>query len=476
MVLSCGGNEDMKVLIVATNREASPYPVAPTGVLCVTGAARATHHDVTFVDMGSAILPKHKLRSVLAKNDFQVVAMGIRNLDNCAYTAPYSYYGEVREYTKIIREHFSGPLILGGSGFSVSPEGWMKRLNADIGVVGEGERTFVEILSRLEENLPLENVDGVITAQNNSVAPTQTISELDEMPLAAHDLCHYSRYIRGGGFVGVQTKRGCPFKCTYCIYPQLEGRRYRLRAPEAVVDEVERVFRSAGHHHFFFVDSVFNDPRKHAIEVCRELIRRKLPIHWNAFCNPRGFDDELAHLMAEAGCNSVEFGLDVANDKMLRAMGKPFKQKDTRIALQAAYDAGLPFANFMLFGGPTETWEDVKDTQDFLMSCAPANAVFAVVGIRIYEKTPLAKIAADEGIIAPDQDLFEPTYYLSPAMAENMEIKLDRIARRDESWTSPIDWNRFVMRYGQKLYTKLNIRPQWRDLRQYGRNMRKQEI
>ena len=469
----------MKVLLVATNREQSPYPVAPLGALCVAGAARAGGHDVEFLDMGSARQPQLALRTALAQNDFQAVAFGIRNLDNCWFFAPRSYFDDVREFAGIVRENFTGPLILGGTGFSVSPQGWMRRLNADCGVMGEGERAFQEILTRLEKGQLLEGLDGVITAQKTSApataAPTKPIDRLGELPRPAHDLCHYSRYTRGGGFVGVQTKRGCPFKCSYCIYPQLEGRRYRLRPPETVAEEVERVFRESKVRDFFFVDSVFNDPRKHALAVCRELSRRKLPVRWNAFCNPVGFDAELARAMAEAGCSGVEFGLDVASDKMFAAMNKPFGQSETRIALQAAHDAKLPFANFMLFGGPTETWQDVKDTQNFLKDCAPANAVFATIGIRVFENTPLAETAVQDGQVAADRDLFEPTYYLSSAMAEDTEIKLDRIARRDTSWQSPVDWKRFVTRFGQKVTVMLNVRPQWKYIRSYGRTMRKQE-
>ena len=469
----------MKVLLVATNRERSPYPVAPLGALCVAGAARAGGHEVEFLDMGSARFPKMALRSALAKNDFQAVAFGIRNLDNCWSFAPRSYFDDVREFTDIVRQRFEGPLILGGTGFSVSPQGWLRRLNADCGVMGEGERAFQEVLARLEKGQPLEGIDGVITAQKNSTpsvaSPTKAIAQLGELPLPAHDLCRYSRYTRGGGFVGVQTKRGCPFKCTYCIYPQLEGKRYRLRPAELVADEVETVFKQSKMRHFFFVDSVFNDPRKHALAVCHELTRRKLPVRWNAFCNPVGFDLELARAMAEAGCSGVEFGLDVASEKMFEAMAKPFGQKETRIALQAAHDAGLPFANFMLFGGPTETWEDVLDTQNFLKDCAPANAGFATIGIRVFENTPLAETAVQDGQVAPDRDLFEPTYYLSSAMAEDTEMKLDRIARRDESWQSPVDWRRFVTHFGQKVTVMLNVRPQWKHLRSYGRHMRKQE-
>jgi radical SAM superfamily enzyme YgiQ (UPF0313 family) len=453
--------------------------VAPLGALFVAGAARAAGHQVEFLDLGSALLPELSLRRALAKADFGAVAFGIRNLDNCWFFAPHSYFDEVRRLAGIVRQSFGGPLILGGTGFSVSPEGWLRRLDATCGVVGEGERAFVEVLARLEQGQPLEGIEGVLLPPKNghpaAAAPAGAIDRLAGLTEPAHDLCRYGYYQRHGGFIGVQTKRGCPFKCSYCIYPKLEGRRYRLRPPEAVAQEVAAVSANAGRRHFFFVDSVFNDPRSHALAVCRELARRKLPARWSAFCNPVGFDAELARAMAEAGCEGVEFGLDVACDKMLAALDKPFGRAEIRTALKAAHDARLPFAIFLLFGGPTETWADVEDTQKYLNDCAPANAVFATLGLRVFENTPLVEAAVRDGQLAPDQDLFDPAYYLSPAMAGDTETKLDRIARRREEWTSPVDWRRFVTRFGQKVTVMLNVRPQWKHLRSYGRRMRKQE-
>jgi radical SAM superfamily enzyme YgiQ (UPF0313 family) len=468
----------MNVLLVATNRERSPYPVAPLGTLCVAAAARAAGHSVDFLDLGLASSPQKALRQALEKGEYQAVAFGIRNLDNCWSFAPKMYFDEVRELAETVRCCFKGPLILGGSGFSVAPRGWMQRLEADCGVIGEGERAFPEVLARMEAGSSLEGIDGVITAPKSdspaSVLPARAVERLGELPLPAHELCGYAPYVRRGGFVGVQTKRGCPFKCVYCIYPQLEGRRYRLRPPEALVQEIETVATRTKMRQFFFVDSVFNDPRAHALAICAALSRRRPPNRWMAFCNPVGFDAELARAMAQAGCAGVEFGLDVATPRMLAALDKPFGQKETRIALQAARDAGLSFAIHLLFGGPGETWADVEETQAFLNGCAAANAVFASFGIRIYEGTPLAQIAVREGTLAPDHDLFEPTYYLSPGLAGDTEENLDRIARRRAEWTSPADWRKPLVRWGQKVTVRLNVRPQWKYLRYYGQYMRRQ--
>jgi radical SAM superfamily enzyme YgiQ (UPF0313 family) len=470
----------MKVLLVATNREFAPLPVAPIGALCVTAAARAAGHDVQFLDLGTTCSPKRSLQKALVKGAPEVVAFSIRNLDNCSLLAPRSYFEDVRELAESVRRSFAGPLILGGSGFSVSPRGWLRRLDADAGVVGEGERAFVELLARLETGRSLEGVAGVITKKfsgpNGAGNHHGAAAPAGDWVQPAHELCRYGKYLRRGGAVSVQTKRGCPFACAYCIYPHLEGRRYRLRPPESVVDEIEAVVKKSGARHFFFVDSVFNDPREHALAICSELRRRKLPMGWMAFCNPLGFDAELARTMAESGCQGLEFGLDTATPKMLAAMHKPFGQAEIRSAMQAARDAGLPLAVHLLCGGPGETWADVEDTQKFLNSCAPANGVFASLGIRVHEGTPMEKIAAREGVLSPEQDLFEPAYYLSPAMTDRTEEHLDRIARRRPEWSSPVDWRRPVMRWIQLAVNRLDVRPQWRDVRNYGLHMRGKTI
>jgi len=468
----------MKVLLVATNLEPFPYAVAPLGVLCVAAAARAAGHQVEFLDLRMARSAQEALQKALEAADYQAVAFGIRNLDNCWAFAPRSYFEEIRGFAETVRRCFKGPLILGGSGFSVSPEGWMRRLQADCGVIGEGERAFPEVLSRLEAGRSLEGIDGVILASRNGspagALPSKAVERLGELSVAAHELCGYAQYMKRGGYVGVQTKRGCPFGCIYCVYPQLEGRRYRLRPPEAVVQEVETVIARAKVRHFFFVDSVFNDPRAHALEICRALSRRRLPARWMCFCNPVGFDAELARAMAEAGCSGVEFGLDSVTPKMLAAMGKPFGQEEIRTALKAARDAGLPFLLSMLFGGPGETWADIEEAQSFLNGCATANSVFACYGLRIYEGTALAELAVREGSLSPDQDLFEPAYYLSSATRERTVEKLDLIARRRPEWSSPADWRRPMMRWAQKVVIRLDTRPQWKYLYNYGRYMRRQ--
>lgn len=288
----------------------------------------------------------------------------------------------------------------------------------------------------------------------------------------AHARCEYSQYLRRGGYVGIQTKRGCPCKCIYCVYPALEGDTFRLREPADIADEIQSVTAMNSARYFYITDSVFNMPRQFALAVCDEMIRRGLSAKWTAYCNPVGLDEEMAAGLAAAGCIGVELGLDSACDKMLETMGKPFGCDEIRTATSALKKAGLPFSVHLLFGGPGETLDDVRHTAEFIDRCPSANAVFATVGIRIYPGTGIESIARQESVIDADTDLFEPTYYLSARLGPDPQKSVDTVARSRHEWTTATDWRRPLMRIIQFLANRFQVRPQWQDVRNYGKYFR----
>ena len=462
----------MKALVVSTNRLRAPFPVAPLGALFVAAAAEAAGHEVDLLDLTFGRSPVRQLAAALGSKPYEAVGLSIRNLDNCLYTRPESYVDGVRRLAQVVREHSDAPIIAGGSGFSVAPQGWLDRLDLPWGVVGEGESTLVEVLDSIAAGRSPEGVAGVVCRGSASSGRVGCRLPLAEIAPPAHERCDYGCYLARGGFVGVQSKRGCPHGCVFCTYPLLEGRTYRLRPPDAVGDEIERVYRDVAAASFFFTDGVFNTPREHALAICRDLARRRLPIRWMAYCNPIGFDGELAAAMVEAGCVGVEFGCDGCTDKSLAALGKPFAQRDVRTCLEAAAHAGLPCAVHLLFGGPGESVADIRESRAFLDGCPTPNAVFASLGIRIYAGTPIEATARREGVLADDADLFEPAYYVSEALGAEPMRALDEIARCRDEWSTPTDWTRLVMRLVQGILNRRGVRPQWLDVRNYGKYMR----
>jgi len=468
----------LKILIVSTNREKSPFPVAPVGALCVCSAAERAGHQVDFLDMMFVKDPVSSLKDLIKSCDYKAIGFSIRNLDDCISSTRKSYFTIAREMVECALKQTDAPVILGGSGFSIMPDGWLKRLKVHYGVVGDGEIAFVSLLNAIESNESTSGIAGVLTNNDNhndamrKMMPS-SVSDLDGIYSASHDKCSYMQYLRRGGFVSVQTKRGCAFKCIYCVYPVLEGTAYRLRSPENIANEIAAMSRVKTATNFYFTDSVFNTPREHALSICKELAKRKLSIKWMAYCNPVGFDSELARAMTEAGCVGIEFGLDVATGKMLKKMGKPFTQPDIRNSLKSASDAGLPFALHLLFGGPGECIDDIRETQSFIDSCAAPNAVFALMGIRIYENTPIEKTALAEGVITEQTDLFDPAFYISRELGKNPMTVLDEIARERHTWSTPTDWSKISLRIIQKFINRAGDHPQWRNIENYGKFLRR---
>lgn len=474
----------MRILLVATNREKSPFPVTPVGVLAVAAAAIRAGHEVDVVDMMFVRSPERAMMDALAGKSYDVIAFGIRNLDNCLYAAPKSFLPDVLEVVDVARRNSDAVLVAGGSGFSVEPQGWLSRIDVDYGVVGEGEAAFVRLLDCIQKGESASGITGVVAkgdakpgeVEKGKRIPgitTSFVPDIKELEIPAHHLIDYRMHEKLGGFVSVQAKRGCPFKCLYCVYPQLEGATYRHREIESIVDEIEMVIRDQGVTHFFFSDSVFNAPRGPTYQLCQEMIRRRTPARWMAYVNSAGFDDDLAEAMVAAGCVGVEFGLDSATEKMLVNWKKPFDQGDIRRSLVACERAGLPFAIHLLFGGPDETVRDIEETQKFLDSCPTSNAVFASIGIRIYRGAPIAQVAVDEGVIDAGADLFFPTWYVAPSLGENPTQTLDEIAHRRDEWSTATDWTGAKLPIVQEVMNRRGERPQWLNARNYGKYMRR---
>ena len=122
---------------------------------------------------------------------------------------------------------------------------------------------------------------------------------------------------------------------------------------------------------------------------------------------------ELARAMKRAGCRGVEFGADTASPSILRALGKPFSQEDIRAASRACREAGLPAAYYLIFGGPGRPRRPCGDVWTLIDELRP-QALLAFVGIRIYPNTPLHGIAVSDGVIAEEDDLLFPRFYVSP--------------------------------------------------------------
>ena len=374
----------MRIAFVSANRERLPDEVVPVGLLYVMASTPA-HHETVLWDLCFEEAPQDFLGARLREFQPDVVALGLRNLQNSDYSGSMDNLSYFASLVETVRANTAAPLVLGGGGFSVIARGMMQRLRPDYGVLGEGERPFAQLLEALESRVTGAERDAQLSAigslhhwregQLVSNPPARDFVVLDALPPPDRrhvDPRHYQRV----GIDSVQTKRGCPMQCTYCTYPLIEGNRGRLRDPDAVVDEMLRALEvQPDIKHFFVVDSTFNLPTRHAKAVCEAMVRRGLRTPWTCYANPMGFDAELAELMARAGCAGMEVGSDSGCDDVLLRLRKGFTTARIREFHRLAADAGLRDCHTFVLGSLGETLDHVRRSLDFIVDLDPYAAI-----------------------------------------------------------------------------------------------------
>jgi len=151
------------------------------------------------------------------------------------------------------------------------------------------------------------------------------------------------------------------------------------------VDEIERHVKDDRIDHFFFVDSVFNVPERHAAAILEEIIRRGLRIGWTAYVTPRSPNVELIGLMARSGCSGIELGIDGGAEATLASLRKGFSVDDIRTFARLAKAARLRTCCSLIFGAPDESAATLDQSFALMDEIAP-DAVIAMVGVRIYPR------------------------------------------------------------------------------------------
>lgn len=427
----------MRIFLVSVNREVTPEPVAPLGISYVAGAARAHGHEVALLDLCFSRDVEADIDLAVRRLSPDLIGISIRNVDNLTYPASVSYLGEIRAAAAALTRASHVPIVAGGAGFSIFPEQLLAELGIEYGVIGEGEETFCLLARYLGEGAMVPRLPNLIRRGESAEGVRRQAAPFARNGRPARDLLENTRYRELGGTSNLQTKRGCPFRCLYCTYPHIDGASPRLRPPGEVVDELVSMVEKGGLNEVFFVDDVFNWPPDHAMEICEEIAARTLRVAWTCFATPLGMTPELARAMKRAGCRGVEFGVDTASPTVLRSLGKPFGPEEIRRAARACREAGLPAAHYLIFGGPGETASTVAETFAFYDDLDP-QAVLAFLGIRIYPGTPLRKVAAADGVIAEDEDLLMPRFYISPGIgAEVLTAAVRAHAGVRPNWVVP---------------------------------------
>ncbi|MGB4543515.1 MAG: cobalamin-dependent protein, partial [Smithellaceae bacterium] len=261
-----------KVLLISANMMKQPYAVYPLGLDYVAGALQPDY-EVRILDMNEPGVAQ-TAGEIIRRYAPDYIGLSIRNIDNTDSINCRGYLSDYQELVRLIRQNSPSPLILGGSGFTIFPQEFMQALDADWGIAGEGE-SFPQLLGALEKNEDVPDIAGLVT---RAAAPVSYRAWTGKMARSFDATAgHTKYYLSYGGMLNLQTKRGCPFHCSYCTYPHIEGHKMRLFDPAEIARQA-RELQEAGAKYIFITDSAFNASYSHSLQVARAFRNAGLTI------------------------------------------------------------------------------------------------------------------------------------------------------------------------------------------------------
>jgi radical SAM superfamily enzyme YgiQ (UPF0313 family) len=340
---------------------------------------------------------------------------------------------QARDAVAWCKESSMAPIVLGGAGFSILPQAILDYLDADMGIQGEGEIIFPELLQRLHARAGTEMIPGLY--HRGKPAPARRVFAKDLTLLPLPDPALLARSLSGAkdAPVPVQSRRGCPMSCSYCSTPVIEGKSMRWRSPESIVAWLARWVQE-GFKHFYFVDNTFNLPPSYAIQLCSQIIAAGLDISWRCILFPGGLSPKLLDVLARAGCKEVSIGFESGAENVLRSMNKQYDLAEVCRASESLRQHHIRRMGFLLLGGPGETRDTVETSLAYAESLE-LDSLKISIGIRIYPNTQLARLAIEEGLVSSEQELLFPRFYLVRGLEDWI---YDAVAKRLSSrpnWT-----------------------------------------
>jgi len=408
----------MKVLLVQANVLCRSDPILnprvfPLGLSYVGTALK--DHDVVILDPSVLDEPLVGLREKVVQMKPDVVGFSLRH----TLPHPDRIIESWKQYVEEARKAGDPALkiMAGGPAFSLYPERLMEYLpGIDYGIFCEGEETTPELLENLENP---GIIKGIYYRKDGQLFFTGAREKMDfgSFPAPRRDLIDIRPYLERPYIIGVQSKRGCILKCVYCSYPRLDGCELRLRHPEHVADEIERLIKIHGIKSFAFTDNVFNVPIHHAEEICREMIKRKLPVRWTAWFHDKFVTRDFMELARDAGCDLVEFSSDGFSDQSLERLGKKMTNRDIVNAFNIVKDIKEFKVRYHFFFWPPGQrggaflnllWFKLK----VRLKLGKRLTGFGMGPAVVIDNTKLYEVALEEGLIDKDTDLlFSVVFY-----------------------------------------------------------------
>ncbi len=434
-------HKEQRFLLISFNHEISPYPVMPLGAFYIKDYLEKNNISVDIIDLYIEEDYKSLIKTLLSDDNYIASGISIRNIDNILFPSTISWIDEIKEIVDYLRTVSDIPVILGGSGYSIFPRAMLQYCRADYGIKGEGEQILLTTLNNLDNAEFLSRIPNlyILDSKDNTAGIPRELLETgatfsDSWP--SRDPALTVPYIKTGGMISLQIKRGCPFNCIYCTYPDIDGRNIRIRKTQSLLEEISHLKSSFDFDYFYFVDSIFNYPLQETKDFLLCLKKSGLKIKWTGFFNPKFIDREFLELTRDTGCDEIEFGIESGSEIILKDLEKGFSRKDIRKAKQISDELGIRTMFYLLIGSPAETFQTIDESIAFIEELSP-DAVAVMLGIRVYPNTRLYSHCISENQLSPDDPLLKPYFYIKDDIMEYASKRFEFLGKNDPRWVVP---------------------------------------
>lgn len=352
--------------------------------------------------------------------------MGKKRYDFVCSGGLSPHYRQIRSIVDAVHKYKSdAKLILGGGIISSDPEFMFNTLNPDYVVVGEGEKTIVELLSCIEHNGNLEEVAGIgYRDKNGKVICTKSqtaIMDLDSIPwpdfegfefetylnhLRPDDMYFYDLYDSPRPYP-IICSRSCPYLCTFCFHPL--GNKYRQRSIDSIMHELEVMVKRYRINIIAIYDELFSHDKERVYEFCRRIkkLKEEIPweIKWNCQMRVDGLDEEFLKTMKDAGCYMVSYGFESYSPSVLKSMRKHITPEQIDQAVHLTLNNEISIQGNFIFGDAAETLQTAHETLNYWKEHYYAGILLGFISP--YPGTQLYTKCLERGIIKDKLDFIE---------------------------------------------------------------------
>ena len=345
----------MKIGFINPNRNLRDAAIH-LGMGYLASYARQHHTDLEFYYLDTRIAKGKKIEDFL-KTKFDLIGI----------TASSQVFEEAVEIGKKLKLlHPNTPICLGGSHASTEKERCLTdNYPFDFAAYGEGEQTFVDLISYVKGQKELYQIDGLMYKDlegNIHINKARLlIAHIDQIPFPAYDLFEMNRYPQHR----MTTSRGCPFDCVFCNSSSLWTNKWRKRSPENILSEIKFLLKNYGQKTLVFNDDSFNINAKRVMDFCNLLISEKMGVIWSTSIRVDLVTQEMADLMRKSGCYNVSIGIESANDEVLKKMNKHVTKEKIYDGIQILRKADIDVMGQFMIGNPGDTLETVKESIAF---------------------------------------------------------------------------------------------------------------